>query len=170
MTRAMTIQALPLALLFSATSGLRAQKEAGNYPPQSVSQTVCPWFTQGSAANALGGEVSVTVKVSNTGEGSCKFARQKDSTSYMEILVSKASVPACPSDSVRLIGVGNEATRCKLRKSHGDSAEIVSSRVREMYFSGHSFHSGPKGIHRKPSDSSDDTLEQIAEQVAGNLY
>ena len=169
MTRAMTIQALPLALLFSATSGLRAQNRSTNYPPQSVSQTVCPWFTQGSAANALGGEVSVTVKVSNTGEGSCKFARQKDSTSYMEILVSKASVPACPSDSVRLTGVGNEATRCKLRESHGDSAEIVNSRVREMHFSVTLSMHGQKAS-TKPSDISDDILQQIAEQVAGNLY
>lgn len=158
-------------LLFSMTSRMRAQNKSTTYPvntPQSPSPVFCPWFTQGSAARALGSDVTVTVNVSNTNEGSCKFLSRQDSMNSLEILVDKASVPACPTDSLRLTGIGNEATRCRLRESHGGLVEMVSSRVREVQFSVTLSLHGQKSF--KPSDPSNDTLQQIAEQVAGNLY
>lgn len=133
------------------------------------SQAGCPWLTEGNAAHALGGHVSVTANVANTGEGSCKFSRQAGSPGSLEIFVSKASVAACPAESLKLLGVGNEAVRCKLSSSHGEAAERVSSRVRDLHFTV-TLVSRPQKNSSKPPDPQDDALEQIAEQVAGNLY
>jgi hypothetical protein len=46
---------------------------------------------------------------------------------------------------------------------------MVRSRVRERYFTVTVVDHGPK-TSLKPSNEQDDTLAQIAEQVAGNLY
>jgi hypothetical protein len=168
----MSTLSLLLALLFSMTYGLRAQNRSASYKqntPQSVSQIVCPWFTQGSAAKALGGDVSVTANMSNTGEGSCKFAREHEPVNSLEILVSKASVPTCPPNSARLTGVGNEATRCRLRESHGAQVEMVSGHVRDMHFAV-TLAMHEQKSSAKPLEYSADTLQQIAEQVSGNLY
>jgi hypothetical protein len=167
----MKILILFVVLLFFLTPDMRAQDKSTNYPlnsPQSTSPIVCPWFTQGSAARAIGSDVFVTENVSNENEGSCKFLSRQDSMNSLEILVGKASVPTCPTDSARLTGIGNEATRCRLRESHGDLVEMVSSRVREIHFSITLSLHGQKSS--KSSDPSNDTLQQIAEQVAGNLY
>jgi hypothetical protein len=164
----MDIPALLLALLLSTISGLRAQNKSANYPQNTAqfpSQAACPWFTQGSAAKTLGGDVSAIVKVSNTGEGSCKFARLRESANSLEIIVSKANLSGCPQDGVRLTGIGNEATRCKLR----ESVERVSGHVREMNFTVTLSMHGEKSP-AKPLEYSADTLQQISEQVAGNLF
>ena len=129
----------------------------------------CPWLTSGSAAHALGGEVSVTVKVSNTGEGSCSFSRQRGTPDSLEVLVSKATLPVCPADSTSLKGIGNEALTCRPSGSRNEAVEMVSSRVRDLHFTVTLTARGPKTT-AKPADPHDDALEQIAEQVAGNLY
>ncbi len=168
----MPIRILLLLLLISAASDLRAQNDNAGYSkstPQSGSQAVCPWLTQGSAVRALGGDVSVTVNVANTGEGSCRFLRQQAPMNSLEILVGKTSGAKCPDNSTRLTGIGNEAARCQLRESHGEIMEMVSSRVREFYFTVTLSIQGQK-VAVNSSDSSGDALEQIAEQVAGNLY
>jgi hypothetical protein len=63
---------------------------------QPIPDTACPWLTEGSAAKALGSNVSVTASVPNTDEGSCKFARQQAPLGTLEILVDKNSLPSCP--------------------------------------------------------------------------
>lgn len=168
----MPIRILLFLLLISAASDLHAQNDNAGYSktaPQSGSQAVCPWLTQGSAASALGGDVSVTVNVANTGEGSCRFLRQQTPLRSLEILVSKTSGTKCPDNSPRLTGIGNEAQRCRLRESHGEMTEMVSSRVRELFFTVTLSTQGQK-VSVNSSDRSGDALEQIAEQVAGNLY
>lgn len=140
-----------------------SQSNAQN-PPRYVSKTGCPWLTQGSAAKALGGEVSVTVDVSHSDEGVCKFSSQSGPPDSLEILVSKAVLPACPPESTELKGIGNQATRCSHPGTHGQAVEMVSSRVRDIYFT------VTHASRAKKSDPQDDALEQIAEQVAGNLY
>jgi hypothetical protein len=127
----------------------------------------CPWLTAGSAAHALGGDVSLTVTVSNGTGGSCRFARQDGSPNVLEIVVGKNMTAACPADSTKLIGIGNEASRCRIAAARGDTAEMLTSRVRDLHFSvvlREQKHSG------KSANIQDDALEQLGEQVAGNLF
>lgn len=159
-----------LCLLLS--SAAVAQTQYGAAPKTaspSHASTGCPWLTEGSAARALGGEVSVTVKVSDTGEGACRFSRQPGSMDALEILVSKATLPACPAESTPLKGIGNEAATCRPHSSRAEAVEMISSRVRNLHFTVTLTTRGQKSAV-KSVDPQDDALEQIAEQVAGNLY
>jgi len=164
-------------LLFLIPAAAISQTSASGYTQSHPKATAkpepntnsCPWLTEGSAAKALGGDVSVTVKVANAGEGSCKFARQQDAPNSLEILVSKASLSSCPTGSIRLTGVGNEASECKLQSPHGEASEMVSSRVRDMNFTV-TLAEQEHRSHTKSMDERDDVAAQIAEQVAGNLY
>jgi hypothetical protein len=152
------------------SSAAVAQTQYGSTAkPGSMAHTGCPWLTEGSAAHALGGEVSVTVKVTDAGEGTCNFARQQGSADSLEILVSRAALSTCPPDSTSLRGIGNEALTCRPRSSHGEVVEMISSRVRDLHFTATLTTHGQKSS-AKPADPQDDALEQIAEQVAGNLY
>jgi len=159
--------------LLLLSSAAFAQTQYGNAPAKAASPaptgTGCPWLTEGSAARALGGKVSVTVKVSDTGEGLCKFSRQQESPDALEILVSKATLPTCPAESTSLKGIGNEAATCRPHSSRTDSVEMISSRVRDRHFTV-TLTARAQKTPTKPSDPQDDPLEQIAEQVAGNLY
>jgi len=162
---------LLLSLSFFVAS-VCAKNSSPAYPqnsPHSGPQTICPWLTQGSAARALGGDVSVTVSVSSTSEGSCKFKVQHETPNSLEILVSKTKLPTCPVESTKLIGIGNEAMRCRLPASNGETAEMVNSRVRDVHMNVTLTTRGEKAPD-KTSDRQRDVLEQIAEQVAGNLY
>lgn len=125
----------------------------------------CPWLTEGTAATALGADVSATVNVSDSGEGVCKFSGEPGSAESLEIMVSKASLPTCPVGSRELNGIGNEATRC----AHGRGVEMISSRVRDFHFTV-TMASRRKKSDAKPDDPQNDSLEQVAEQVAGSLY
>lgn len=132
-------------------------------PPTSVA---CPWLTAGSAARVLGGDVSVTAEASNT-EGACHFVRTDGTTNSLEIVVGMNSPAPCPAGSVKLVGIGNEATRCRIAASRGDTAEMISSRVRETHFA---VILRVQKRTTKPSDPQNDALEQLGEQVAGNLF
>lgn len=172
----MLTRTLILALLSSLASVATAQSSQSGYGQKSTqassqtsSHTVCPWFTEGSAAKVLGGGVSVTVSASNTGEGSCKFVRQQSPLNSLEILVSKTGLPSCPDGSIKLTGIGNEAAECRLPASHGEVSKMVSSRVRELHFTVTLTDHAQK-IPAKSTDEDDDVLAQVAEQLAGNLY
>ena len=157
-----------LCLLIS--SGAMAQTQYGSAAkPGSIphTNTGCPWLTEGSAAHALGGAVSVTVKVSES-EGTCSFSRQ-DTADSLGITVSKAALTACPAGSTSLKGIGNDASSCRLGGQHGDSVEMISSRVRDLHFTV-TFTAREHKNPAKTDDPQNDALEQIAEQVAGNLY
>lgn len=169
MTRTRPVLLLSLSALAATVC---AQNSSPAYPqnsPRSGSQTICPWLTQGSAVRALGGDVSITVSVSSTGEGSCEFKVQHETLNSLEIIVSKAKLPTCPAESAKLIGVGNEAVRCRLLGSNGKTTEMVSSRVRDVHMTVTLTTYGEK-IPAETSDRQRDILEQIAEQVAGSLY
>ncbi len=163
-----------LLLLFASAAAAAQAQYSTPTAPRSNRQphpqnTGCPWLTQGTAARALGGDVSVSVNLSDTGEGSCRFSRQPEFSDSLQILVSKAALPTCPADSTNLKGIGNQAARCKRPGSHGEIVEMVSSRVRDHYFTVTLASREHKGSV-KSSDPQDDELEQIAEQVAGSLY
>lgn len=136
---------------------------------QKAAVTGCPWLTEGTAATALGGDVTATVNVSDSGEGVCKFSREADSSDSLQIQVSKATLPTCPAGSLELKGIGNEAARCAPPGSHGHGIEMISSRVRDVNFNVTLAAHREKGA-AKSDDPHNDELEQVAEAVAGNLY
>jgi hypothetical protein len=130
---------------------------------------ICPWLTEGGAARAVGGEVSVTVKVSEAGEGSCIFSRSQAPAASLRIEVSKMPLLSCSAGSAKLKGIGNEAMRCKLAGSADPDAEMISGRVRDLHFT-ITLNTGVKKGPSKSTTTQADALEQIAEGVAGNLF
>jgi hypothetical protein len=161
-------RSLFVLLLSSAAMAQTQYGSSANPATIPHGQTGCPWLSQGSAAHALGGDVSATMRVSN-GEGTCSFSRQPSAPDMLEIAVSKAVLPVCPPGSTSLRGIGNEAMSCRHGAPRGDSVEMISSRVREVHFTVTLTTRSPKNSV-KPDDPQNDVLEQIAEQVAGNLY
>jgi hypothetical protein len=166
-----------LLFVLLAASSVGAQTHYGAPPAahgrsQTVSKsplfTGCPWLTAGTAVKALGGDVSATVTMANALEGACRFSAGPGSHDYLEIQVSKAVLPACPAGSPELKGIGNQATRCASPGSHGHGIEMISSRVRDLYFTVTLASRGQKNSPK--ADMQNDALEQIAEQVAGSLY
>lgn len=131
----------------------------------------CPWLTQGSAETALGGRVSATVKVSSSGEGSCTFLRQEGPRDTLKVVVQKAAMGSCPAGSPELKGIGNEAVMCTMRRSPNESVEMIVSRVRELHFTVQvTTHKRGSAAGDGRPDRMDSALEQLAEQVAGNLF
>jgi hypothetical protein len=137
---------------------------------------VCPWFTTGSAAMALGGDVTIVAHASGNWDGSCKFEHRSDKiTQTIEILVSKTDRHPCPPRSTSLKALGNEAVQCALTNPKGQESDTVAGRVRDAYFV--VTMTNVSGAIREPSTQvrpSDPfgacPLELIAEQVAGNLF
>ena len=75
------------AKLFSLAVFFTASLSAQNYPtppkgappvPPSNSEAACPWLTEGSAANALGGKVRVIVSLASFTQGTCTFVKTED--------------------------------------------------------------------------------------------
>jgi hypothetical protein len=161
-----------LLLLAYSTAVVQAQYDKPGIPPsgsKARSQTTCPWLTQGSASRALGGDVSTKVSVSDTGEGSCRFLREQRSPDSLKILVSKNALASCPTESTKLTGIGNQAARCRVPGLHSKGVEMVSGRVRDLHFTVTLTSRGQKSPLKLP-DVQQDALEQIAEQIAGNLF
>jgi hypothetical protein len=125
-------------------------------------------LTQGTAAAALGGDVSVTAAVSESGEGVCKFVRQQGSADRLEIEVKKGTLPACPEGSMQLKGIGNQAALCTRPGAPNEKIQMLSSRVRDQYFTLTLFSYGAETD--EPPPLREQPLENIGEQVAGNLY
>ena len=161
-----------LLLFLVSTAATLAQYNA---PPAKqsnssiLSQPACPWLTTGSAARALGGDVSVSVSTTNNNDGSCKFLRLQDSRDSLQIQVGKGSLTGCPGEHTNLLGIGNEAAECRLPGSHGETVEMVNSRVRDVHFNMILTIFGQR-VSAKSADEPEVSVEQIAEQVAGNLY
>jgi hypothetical protein len=133
-------------------------------------EPVCPWLTQGSAAAMLGGDVSSVIKLTLPAEGSCAFSLHQGAATYsLEVVVEGTSRTACPPASQKLLGIGNEAVVCRLQRSPNDAVEMVSSRVRRLYFTVSLKIQGAAnpGI---PLNKQRDIVERAAEQVAGNLF
>ena len=156
---------MPALILFSIALLMPAKLHAAN---------ICPWLTKGSAETALGGSVTAAVQVSDSGEGTCTFTREQASTKngfkdVLKISVQKAPQPPCPAGSTKLTGIGNEAVRCTVRRSAEESVEMIVSRVRDLNFT-ISMASHIRSPKTTETNSEDDRIEQIAEQVAGNLF
>jgi len=145
--------ALPLILMLCSAAAM-AQSP--------VAQVVaCPWLTQGTAAKALGGDISVSVKLGSVTEGVCQFSRLDRPEAFLKVEVSKGVLAGCGAGSTALKGIGNEALRCVL-----PAGETISGRVRELNFT-----LTLAGREKSGSESThEDVLKPIAELVAGNLF
>ncbi|HTW80361.1 MAG TPA: hypothetical protein VME23_12515 [Terracidiphilus sp.] len=159
-------------LLMLASPALLAGMQPGRpllaqTPSPPATQTICPWLSAGSVAKALGGEVDVISTGANATEGSCRFSRRDSPTHWLEIAVGPGALPGCPAGSIKLAGIGNEAARCSTHDMHGDTSEMLSGRVRDVPFS---LTLREPGRDQESSDPQNDALEQLAEQVAGNLF
>jgi hypothetical protein len=142
---------LLLSAAFLSVS-LSAQKPPS--PPTSAG-TTCPWLTEGSAAKVLGGEVHVILNVASPTQGTCTFVKTAHPQEQLKVLVGAGNIPSCPAGSARVIGVGNQASRCHLPHS----AQMISGNVRAVDMA-----------ITLSGNQSDDAIQQIAEQVAGNLF
>jgi|SRR5277367_3086251 len=157
---------LPALLLFSVVFLMPAKLFAANS---------CPWLTKGSAATALGGSVSVAAQVSESGEGTCTFTREEATSKdnfkdVLKISVQKAPPqPSCPAGSAKVAAIGNEAVTCTLHRLPLESVEMIVSRVRDLHFTV-SITTHKEGAQAPNQNQPTDPLEQIAEQVAGNLF
>jgi len=138
-------------------------------PARSTATANCPWLTKGSAETALGGTVTATAQVSESGQGFCTFSREDNPKDTLKIIVQKTALPECPAGSLKLKGIGNEAVMCTVQRSPQESVDMIVSRVRDLHFT------VTMTAHKKPANgrevsSADSPIEQIAEQVAGNLF
>ncbi len=162
---------LLLLLIVSATPTLaqyntpRAKQGTSTIMPPAT----CPWLTAGSVAKVLGGNVSVSVSATDSDDGSCKFLKLQDSRNSLEVQVSKTNLAGCPGEHTKLIGIGNEAAQCRLPGSHGETIDMVTSRVRDVHFNVTLTIFGQRVPAKVPYEP-EVPLEQIAEQIAGNLY
>lgn len=95
--------------------------------------------------------------------------RQQEPFYTLEVAVSKAALPTCPPESLQLKGVGNQAALCKFPAAHGPAGELISGRVRDQYFTV-TIDFAKQKSQSQSIEMREDLTEQIAEQVAGNLF
>lgn len=138
-----------------------------------LAQQVCPWLTQGTAATLMGGAVSANVHIS-TGEGTCEFVRTSDddhpgaalaSNLQMRIAVSHLPPKECATGE-RLTGIGQDSVFCAT-DVEGKHQEMIRGRVRGNYFL---LTLTARGNSATDKATLRPTLEQAAEEVAGNLF
>ncbi len=149
--------------LFFSTVFLAASLSAQNYPakkppsspPPSNAASTCPWLTEGSAAKVLGGEVHVILNVASPTQGTCTFVKTARPQEQLRVLVGAGNVPLCPAGSAKVVGVGDQASRCHLPHS----AQMISGNVRTVDMA-----------ITLSGNQTEDAIQQIAEQVAGNLF
>lgn len=138
--------------------------------------TACPWLTSGTAANLLGGDVTVAARVEGPFAGSCSFTRRSgESSPSIEILVGPADTHPCPQGSARLKAIGNEAVQCRRAPSPSQQSDIIAGRIRNVYFVV-TLTDVPGATTQEPADPrladayGASALERVAEQAVGNLY
>lgn len=153
---------MSLKLLFTAvflTVSLSAQnyptKKPPSSPPSSSPAPTCPWVTEGSAANVLGGPVHSILNVASPTQGTCTFVRTARPQEQLKVLVGAGNIPSCPAGSAKVIGVGDQASLCHLPHS----AQMISGNVRAVDMA-----------ITLSGNQTEDAIQQIAEQVAGNLF
>jgi hypothetical protein len=137
---------------------------------QSRAETACPWLTQGTAADLLGGDVSTAVQSTAPDAGSCRFSLHRGTTEYiLEITVANTPGATCPPASPKVVGVGSEAFSCATRKSPAETSDMISGRVRAIYFSVRLTGKGTPDAYMTPEKRSD-IVEQVSEEVTGSLF
>jgi hypothetical protein len=149
--------------LLCSAAFLAVSLSAQNYPtkkppfsnPPSSAAPTCPWLTEGSAAKVLGGPVHFILNIESANQGTCIFVKTARPQEQLKVVVGSGSVPSCPAGSAKVAGVGDQASRCHLPHS----AQMISGNVRAVDMA--------ITLSGNPTD---DAIQQIAEQVAGNLF
>jgi hypothetical protein len=166
---------LPLALALLTTTSFSQSNSATSPKPTASAVTsarsdrVCPWLTEGSAARALGGDVHLTVSLTNPKEGFCTFVRPEVPLDELKVIVGGVNIPSCPVGSAKVVGVGGQASRCRLTRSAKEVTDMVSGKVRNANFT-ITFSRNGAAVSTKSVTLKAGAIEEIAEQVAGNLF
>ena len=142
-------------------------------------QAKCPWINEMTARGILGGDVTLSAKVSEQGEGVCEFSRRQGAAIHqLRISVNiMTDIPKqfpkylaqCPPKSDPLRAIGNEAVMCSIPGKEQQTSEMVVGRVRDQAFvvslssSGQDDPSMTQEMRRKKANL-------VAEQVAGILF
>jgi hypothetical protein len=153
MRRRLLCSAVFLAVSLSAQN--YPTKKAASSNASSSAASTCPWVTEGSAAKVLGGPVHAILNVASPTQGTCTFVKAARPQEQLKVLVGAGNLPSCPAGSAKVIGVGDQATRCHLPHS----AQMISGNVRAVDMA-----------ITLSGNQTDDAIQQIAEQVAGNLF
>lgn len=138
--------------------------------------SVCRWLSTGSASDALGGPVTVSVHVNGPWDGTCRFTRESgDKGEALEIAVGKDDTHSCPRGSTKLTALGNEAAQCRRTDAEGQSLDTIAGRMRQVYFVVNMTNvqgaaTSPAGADRARDPYAASLLEHVAEEVVGNLY
>jgi hypothetical protein len=142
-------------------------------------QAKCPWINEATARGILGGAVTVTVEVSDHGDGVCEFSRPQGAVVHqLRVSVNvMTDIPKqfptylaqCPPKSAPLRAIGNEAVMCSIQGDGEQYAEKVVGRVRNQAF----VVSVSSSVQDNPSMTQAMRREKanlVAEQVAGILF
>jgi hypothetical protein len=148
-------------------------------PAMCHGQTKCPWINEATARGILGGDVTLTAKVSEHGDGICEYSRQQGAAGrQLRIAVDvMTDIPKqfpkylaqCPPKSAALHAVGNEAVTCSIHGKQNQQAELVVGRVRDQAF----VISLSSSAQDDPSFTQEMRREKanlVAEMVAGILF
>lgn len=148
-------------------------------PTMCHAQTKCRWMNEGTASGILGGPVTLTVNVTDQGDGVCDFSRQHGAAiRHLRISVfSMTDIPKefpsylaqCPPKSAALRAIGNEAVFCASQGGAAPHAEKVVGRVRAQAF----MVDVSSTVKDDPSMTQEMRREKVnlaAELVAGILF
>ncbi len=136
-------------------------------------QQVCPWLTEGTAAALMGGDIRASVHVS-ADEGICEFSRSADGDRngavlgeglHLRIAVGRQQPRECATGEP-LTGIGENSVLCAA-DVEGKHKLMIRGRVRNTYFL-----LTLTAMEASATDMASlrRTLEQVAEEVAGNLF
>ncbi len=151
-----------VCVLHSFEPSLSSGPEVTPSPPAE-----CPWFTEGSATHALGGEVLATVTLRSSTEGVCDFVLRRPPGKEIKIYVGGNDHPSCARGSKAVVGVGTHASQCSLSNSQRELQQMVSGAVREKSFA---IVVTTAAVPAAQSTEALEILRQVAETVAGNLF
>jgi hypothetical protein len=142
-------------------------------------QAKCPWINEATARGVLGGDVTLTARVNDRGEGICEYSRQQGAAvRQLRVAVNlmtdipkqfPAYLAQCPPKSEPVRAIGNEAVTCSTEGKGHTSAEVVVGRVREQAF----VVSLSSSLQDDPSMTQEmrrQKVNLVAEQVAGILF
>jgi len=142
-------------------------------------QAKCPWINEATARGVLGGDVTLTARVNDRGEGICEYSRQQGAAvRQLRVAVNlmtdipkqfPAYLAQCPPRSEPVRAIGNEAVTCSTEGKGHTSAEVVVGRVREQAF----VVSLSSSLQDDPSMTQEmrrQKVNLVAEQVAGILF
>jgi hypothetical protein len=87
----------------------------------------------------------------------------------LEITVGAVRGVTCPPGSPKALGVGSEAFSCQAGKAAEETTDMISGRVRTIFFTVRLTSSGTPDSHMSPEKRSE-IVERAAEAVTGNLF